>query len=234
MFLRTLSLTARLYGIPNVTGSPFRRIALGDAFDVRRGILGKAGLLTVTSFSNRTSPVVRAKWIMNALLGVSPPDPPPNVPPLKDLWTDPTVVGPTMRSAMADLIATVKDNYQRNACIDCHQLADPMGYALENFNAIGIWRDSDGGAPVDASDTLYDGTKVNGPVDLRRWLVGHSDQFVQTMTEKLMTYALGRGIEAQDMPLIRAIDRDAARNNNRFSAIVLGIVRSDTFQMNSK
>ena len=228
---------ARLYGIPNVTGSQFRRVTLGDAFDVRRGILGKANLLTVTSFSNRTSPVVRAKFIMYALLGVSPPDPPPNVPPLKNLWTDPTVVGPTFRTAMKDLIATVEDDRMFNrktSCINCHQLIDPMGNALENFNAIGMWRDSDGGAPVDASDTLYDGTKINGPADLRRWLVGHSDQFVQAMTEKLMTYALGRGVEPQDMPLIRAIDREAARNNNRFSAIVLGIIKSDTFQMNSK
>jgi hypothetical protein len=136
-----------------------------------------------------------------------------------------------MRKSMEDL----KSHYPTSrACVFCHQYTDPIGYSLENFNAIGIWRDADGGAPIDAADTLYDGTKINGPADLRRWLVSRSDQFVQVITEKLMTYALGRGVEAQDMPLIRAIDREAARNNNRFSAIVLGIVKSDTFQMNSK
>jgi mono/diheme cytochrome c family protein len=226
---------ARLYRIPNVTGSPFRRITLPDALDMRRGIVGKAAFLSVPNeYSlkhNRTSPVGRGRFIMQTLLGVSPPDPAPNDPPLPERSNDPNVLEPSMRKSMEEL----KSQYPTSrACVFCHQYTDPIGYSLESFNAIGIWRDSDGGAPIDAADTLFDGTKINGPADLRRWLVSRSDQFVQVMTEKLMTYALGRGVEAQDMPLIRAIDREAARNNNRFSAIVLGIVKSDTFQMNSK
>jgi beta-lactamase regulating signal transducer with metallopeptidase domain/mono/diheme cytochrome c family protein len=225
---------ARLYGIPNVTGSQFRRITLPEALDMRRGIVGKAAFLSVPEYGlkhNRTSPVGRGRFIMQTLLGVFPPDPAPNDPPLPERSNDPNVLEPSMRKSMEDL----KSHYPTSrACVFCHQYTDPIGYSLENFNAIGIWRDADGGAPIDAADTLYDGTKINGPADLRRWLVSRSDQFVQVMTEKLMTYALGRGVEAQDMPLIRAIDREAARNNNRFSAIVLGIVKSDTFQMNSK
>jgi len=224
---------ARLYGIPNITGNQFRRITLTDAFDARRGILGKAAFLSVTSRENRTSPVTRGKFAMNILLGVSPPDPAPNDPPLINRWTDPAVVAPSVRTAMEELVASVGNRY-KSSCITCHQLVDPIGNALESFNAIGMWRTTDGGAPVNAADTLYDGTKVDGPADLRRWLVGHSDQFVQVLTQKLMTYALGRRIEPQDMPLIRSIARDANRNNNRFSAIVLGIVKSDAFQMNSK
>jgi hypothetical protein len=226
---------ARLYGIPNVTGSQFRRITLPDALDVRRGLIGKAALLSVPNEynrnHNRTSPVGRGKLIMQMMLGVSPPDPPPTETSIPERSNDPNVLEPPLRKSMEEL----KSHYPTSrACVFCHQYTDPIGYSLESFNAIGIWRDSDGGAPIDVADTLYDGTKINGPADLRRWLVSRSDQFVQVMTEKLMTYALGRGVEAQDMPLIRAIDREAARNNNRFSAIVLGIVKSDTFQMNSK
>ena len=227
---------ARLYGIPNVTGSQFRRITLPDALDVRRGLIGKAALLSVPNeYSrnhNRTSPVGRGKLIMQMMLGVYPPDPPPTEPSIPERSNDPSVLEPSVRKSMEELKAHYSTT--SGACLFCHRYTDPIGYSLENFNAIGIWRDADGGAPIDAADTLYDGTKINGPADLRRWLVGRSDQFVQTMTEKLMTYALGRGVEPQDMPLIRAIDREAARNSNRFSAIVLGIVKSDTFQMNSK
>jgi beta-lactamase regulating signal transducer with metallopeptidase domain len=220
---------AHFYGIPNVTGSQFRRVTLGDAFDLRRGILGKAALLTVTSFSNRTSPTTRGKWIMNSLLGTSPPDPPPNVLPLKERDALEHGMRVTLEAAYREQGAQHGD-----ACVKCHRLVDPIGYSLENFNPIGLWRDAEGGSPIDAADTMFDGTAVNGPADMRRWLVAHSDQFVQTLTVKLMTYALGRGVEAQDMPLIRAIDREVARNSNRFSSIVLGIVKSDTFQMNSK
>jgi beta-lactamase regulating signal transducer with metallopeptidase domain len=227
---------ARLYGIPNVTGSQFRRITLPDALDVRRGLIGKAALLSIPNEynrnHNRTSPVGRGKLIMQMMLGVSPPDPPPTEPSIPERSNDPNVLEPPLRKTMEELKAHYSST--SGGCVFCHRYTDPIGYSLENFNAIGIWRDSDDGAPIDAADTLYDGTKINGPADLRRWLVGRSDQFVQTMTEKLMTYALGRGVEAQDMPLIRAIDREAARNNNRFSAIVLGIVKSDTFQMNSR
>jgi beta-lactamase regulating signal transducer with metallopeptidase domain len=227
---------ARLYGIPNVTGSQFRRITLPDALDVRRGLIGKAALLSVPNEynrnHNRTSPVGRGKLIMQMMLGVSPPDPPPSEPSIPERSNDPNVLEPPLRKTMEELKAHYSST--SGACVFCHRYTDPIGYSLENFNAIGIWREIDGGAPIDAADTLYDGTKINGPADLRRWLVGRSDQFVQVMTERLMTYALGRGVEPQDMPLIRAIDREAARNNNRFSTIVLGIVKSDTFQMNSK
>jgi hypothetical protein len=227
---------AHLYGIPNVSGSQFRRVSLIDAFDVRRGILGKAAFLTVvnnSNYNNRTAPVSRGKWVMNMLLGVSPPDPPPDVPQLRTRSNDPNVIEPSMRATMEDHKAN-STNFRNNACVTCHKMVDPIGNSLENFNAIGMWRTVDGGAPINAADTLQDGSIVNGPADLRRWLVGHSDQFVQAMIQKLMTYALGRDIEYQDMPLIRSIDHEAARNNYRFSSIVLGIVKSDTFQMNSR
>jgi hypothetical protein len=227
---------ARFYGIPNVSGSQFRRVVLPDGLDMRRGILGKADLLATANYSfafnnNRTSPVERGKWVLETLLGIRPPDPPPTEPSVRKRSNDPNVVEPPMRQMMEDL----KNSSQyRDACITCHCYTDPIGYALENFNMIGKWRDLDGGLPVDAKVTLLDGTTVNGPVELRNWLVSHSEIFIQTLTQKLLTYALGRGIDARDMPLIRSIDREAAKNGNRFSSIVLGIVKSDTFQMNSK
>jgi len=217
------------YGIPNITGSEFRRVTLGPAFDVRRGLLGKAAFLTVTSNPNlpdRTSLVGRGKWVLGRILGVSPPDPPPNVPPLKTWdFNDPN--RPGVRQMMQDhQIAT--------ACSKCHKLVDPIGIVLENFDRIGMWRTLDAGKPIDAADVLVDGTRVNGPVELRNALVARSDQFVQTMTMKLLTYALGRGTEFRDMPLVRSIVQAASRDNNRFSTIVIGIVKSDPFQMNTK
>jgi hypothetical protein len=219
---------ANHYGIPNVTGSEFRRITLGPAFDVRRGLIGKASFLTITSnlnFPERTSPVVRGKWVMR-LLGVSPPDPPPNDPPLK-IWAFDDPNRPTVRQMMAD-------HRNSQACNQCHKLVDPIGNSLENFDPIGAWRTLDSGKPINTSDVLVDGTNLSGPADVRDALLVYTDQFVETFVERLMTYGLGRGTEYPDMPVIRSIARDAAANNNRFSSIVLGIVKSRTFQFNSR
>ena len=213
-------LLAKHYGIPNVEGSRFRRVTIAD--ENRRGLLGQASILTVTSFANRTSPVVRGKWVMDTLLGAPPPKPPANVPPLKE----------NVAGAKPLPVRTRLEEHRSNAvCAACHTMMDPIGFALENFDALGAWRWNDSGFPVDASGQLVDGTKVDGPASLREALVGHSDAFLRTFTEKLLTYALGRGIEYYDMPVVRAIGREAARNDNRFSSFILGIVRSTPFRM---
>ncbi|MGB6945382.1 MAG: DUF1592 domain-containing protein [Bryobacteraceae bacterium] len=214
------------YGIPNVYGSQFRRVKLTGALDVRRGLLGKGGIELVTSISDRTSPVQRGKWVMTNILGIVPPDPPPNVPALKEASAGSN--GPqTMRQLM--------EAHRANpACAGCHKMMDPIGFALENFDGIGKWRTQDAGQKVDASSQLTDGTKIDGVVDLRNALLRYSPQFARVMTEKLLTYALGRGVVYQDMPVVRAIVRDAARNNYRFSTLVEGIVKSEPFQMNRK
>ncbi len=220
---------ARHYGIPHVYSSQFRRVTLGPGMDARRGLLGKGAFLVTTSKPERTSPVTRGKWIMSNLLGVSPPDPPPDVPPLKPRMTDAAgnTAEPTMRQKMLD-------HRVRQDCIQCHSLMDPIGFSLENFDGIGLWRAKDGDTAVDAAGQLFDGTKVDGPVALRNWLAGYSTQIVQVMAEKLLVYALGRGVEYRDMPLVRSIARNAMRNQNRFSALVLGIVNSKPFQMNTR
>ncbi len=227
---------ARHYGIPNVGGPEFRRVALTD--DYRRGLLGKGAILTLTSVADRTSPVLRGKWVMGVLLGTPPPPPPPAVPKLDE--TSPVSEGKalTVRERMEVHRANV-------TCNNCHRLIDPIGLALENFDVTGAWRavdttpgiNSDGirvhskGVPVDTKTAMFDGTPLDGPASLRQAVVARSDQFIQTLTEKLMAYALGRRVEYFDMPTIRAIDRDAAKNNNRFSSLVLGIVKSPAFQM---
>ena len=220
---------AKHYGIPNIYGSQFRRVTLGPDMDARRGLLGKGAFLVTTSKPERTSPVTRGKWIMTNILGVSPPDPPADVPPLKPRVADAAghVVEPTMRQKMLD-------HRVRPDCIQCHNLMDPIGFALENFDGIGIWRTKDGDEAVDPTGQVFDGTKIDGPVALRNWLETYSTQFVEVVTEKLLVYALGRGLEYQDMPLVRAITRDAMRNQNRFSALVMGVVNSKPFQMNMK
>jgi cytochrome c551/c552 len=214
------------YGIPNIYGSQFRRVKLDGSLDVRRGLLGKGGIELVTSVSDRTSPVQRGKWVMTNILGVVPPDPPPNVPALKE--TSAGGNGPlTLRQQM--------EAHRANpACAGCHKMMDPIGFAMENFDGIGKWRTKDAGQMVNASGQLTDGTKISGVVDLRNALLGYSPQFARTVTEKLLTYALGRGVEYQDMPVVRAIVRNAARNDYRFSALIEGIVKSDQFQMNRK
>jgi hypothetical protein len=220
---------AKHYGIPYIYGSQFRRVTLGPDLDLRRGLLGKGAFLTTTSKPERTSPVTRGKWVMANILGMSPPDPPPDVPPLPPRAADATgnAKEPTMRQKMLA-------HRVRADCIMCHSLMDPIGFALENFDGIALWRTLDEGQAIDSTSQVFDGTKLDGPATLRKWLVGYSDQFVSVVAEKLLTYALGRGVEYQDMPLVRSLAREAAKNDNRFSALVLGIVKSKPFQMNQK
>jgi uncharacterized protein DUF1592/uncharacterized protein DUF1588/uncharacterized protein DUF1587/uncharacterized protein DUF1585/uncharacterized protein DUF1595 len=219
---------AKHYGIPNVYGSNFRRIELAPEFDARRGLLGKGSIETISAYPNRTSPVVRGKTIMQIFLGVSPPDPPPNVPPLKESASDAHSAGkPTMRQQM-------EKHRSVEPCASCHKIMDPIGFALENFDAIGQWRTTDNGSPIDPSGQLVDGSKLNGVAGLRDALMRYSPQFVRVMAEKLMIYSLGRGTEYYDMPLIRSIVHEAERDQYRFSSLVLGVVKSDPFQMNMK
>ena len=214
---------ARHYGIRGVYGSQFRRVPV--TVDARRGLLGHGSVLTVTSYPNRTSPVLRGKWVLENLLGTPPPPPPPNVPPLAEQQggTRPK----TMREQM--------DAHRANpACANCHKLMDPLGFALENFDGVGAWRGREGQAPIDAAVVLADGTKVDGVVALRQWLLARPEMFVGTVTEKLMIYALGRGLTATDMPSVRAIVRDARPTNYAFGSIVHGVVTSTPFQMRIK
>jgi hypothetical protein len=221
---------ARHYGIPNIYGAHFRRVTLGPELDARRGLLGKGSFLAVTWTQNfRTSPVKRGVWVLENILGTPPPEPPPNVPPLEDSAGGSGKVL-TLREQM-----TVHRKNQ--PCAGCHKIMDPIGFALDNFDADGKWRTrqgGDGGTPIDASVDLYDGQHADGPVGLRQALLRYSPQFVRIFTEKMMTYALGRGVEYADMPAIRSIVRDVGKDNNRFSAIVLSIVKSPQFQMRVK
>ncbi len=220
---------AQHYGIANIYGSQFRRVTLGADMDARRGLTGKGAFLSTTSKPERTSPVTRVKFIMTNILGMSPPDPPADVPPLPHKASDAAgnVKELSIRQKMLE-------HRVRADCIQCHQLMDPIGFALENFDGVAMWRTQDEGNAIDTNVQMYDGTRVDGPAQLRAWLVGYSDEFVQVVAEKLMTYALGRGVEYQDMPLIRQIARDSAGQQNRFSALVLGVVKSGPFQMNMK
>jgi|SRR5579871_786392 len=216
-------LLARHYGIPGVYGSRFRRVKLAD--DARRGLLGQGSILLVTSVATRTSPVARGKWVLENILGSPPPLPPPNVPALPESASSTKVV--SVRERM--------EAHRQNAvCAACHKIMDPIGFSLENFDLTGKWRASEGGLPIDASGQLVDGTKISGPASLREALLSRSDVFVSTLTEKLLVYALGRGVKYYDMPAVRTIVRDAGRNNDRFSSIVLGIVKSTPFQMKMK
>jgi mono/diheme cytochrome c family protein len=220
---------AKHYGIPNLYGPQFRRVTLPAELDMRRGLLGKGALLTVTSQAARTSPVIRGKWFLQTFLGVSPPEPPPDVPAIKEKPADTTgnSKAPTMRQIL-------EAHHTNPTCATCHRIFEPMGLALENFDAVGAWRTQDEGLPIDATGVLVDGTKVDGVGSLRNLLVRYQDQFVRVVVEKLLTYALGRGTEYQDMPLVRSIVRDTEGSRYRFSSIVLAIVRSPAFQMNMK
>lgn len=212
---------ARHYGIPNVDGSQFRRIAVTD--DARRGLLGQGSILTVTSVATRTSPVQRGKWLLENILGTPPNPPPAGVPPLKEN---------TSGAAQLTVRQRMEEHRKVEPCASCHKSLDPLGFALDNFNAVGAWRTrGEDGAPINASVTLADGAKVNGVVDLRNDLLSRPNVFVGTMTTKLMTYALGRGTEYYDMPAIRAVVNQAARNDYRFSSLILGVVKSAPFQM---
>jgi len=211
---------AKHYGIPYIYGSHFRRVTLTD--DARRGLLGKGALLMVTSHADRTSPTVRGKWILENVLGTPPPPPLPNVPPIESGSETPR----TLRERL--------ERHRASAtCAGCHKVMDPLGFAMENFDAVGSWRTRDAGLPLDASGQLADGTSINGIVALRSALLARSDVFVQTLTEKLMTYALGRGLQYYDMPAVRQVVRNAARQDYRFSAIMNGIVASAPFQMHA-
>jgi hypothetical protein len=212
---------ARHYGVPGVYGDQMRRVKVTQ--DYRRGILGHASILTLTSNADRTNPVSRGKYVLANILGTPPPPPPPNVPPLNEVST--RVM--TMRERMEEHRANV-------VCSNCHKLMDPIGLSLENFDAVGRWRTSDRGVKIETTDTLYNGVQVDGPIALRNVIMSKPDQFVRTMTEMLLTYATGRGIEYYDMPVVRSIVRDAARSNYRFSAVVLGVVKSAPFQMKVK
>jgi hypothetical protein len=193
--------------------------------EARRGLLGQGSILTLTSHAERTSPVLRGKWVLENLLGIPPPPPPPDVPLL------PEQSGVNRPKSVREQMETHRAN---PACASCHKLMDPIGFAMENFDAVGAWRTTDGGAPVDASGTLLDGSKVDGIVTLRQALLRRSDVVISTMTEKLFTYALGRGLSYSDMPGLRAIVKDAARHDYRFSSIVSDIVTSNQFQMRIK
>jgi mono/diheme cytochrome c family protein len=213
---------ARHYGIPGVYGERFRRVSL-PADSVRRGLLGQGSILTGTSRANRTSPVIRGKWILENMFGAAPPPPPANVPELKEERNPAKVL--SMREQMAQHRANP-------ACASCHAQMDQLGFALENFDAIGEWRDTDAaGSPIDASAKLPDGTTFTGPAELRKVLLNHSDDFLTTLTEKLLTYALGRGLEAADAPAVRHIKREAAPANYRFVSLIQAIVTSTPFQM---
>ena len=213
---------AKHYGLPNVYGSRFRRVSLGED-SPRGGILGHGSVLTVTSYANRTSPVLRGKWILENIVGTPPPPPPPNVPPLKDTDAQGKVL--SMRERMAQHRASP-------ACAGCHQLMDPAGLSMENFDAIGRWRvRTESGGAVDASGGLPDGSTFTGMSGLRTTLLRKPEMFVGTLTEKLLTYALGRGLEYYDAPAVRDIVRDARTQDYRFSSLVHGIVSSDQFQM---
>jgi Protein of unknown function (DUF1588)/Protein of unknown function (DUF1585)/Protein of unknown function (DUF1592) len=219
---------AKHYGMPNIYGSNFRRVELSPQFDMRRGLLGQASLQTISSQPQRTSPVGRGKTILQVFLGVSPPDPPPNVPALKEQASSVHAGGkPTMRQQM-------EMHRKVEPCASCHRIMDPIGFSMENFDAIGKWRITDDGSPIDASGVLVDGSKLNGVEGLREALLRYSPQFVRVIVEKLLIYGLGRGTDYYDMPLIRSIVHEAEPSNYRFSSLILGVVKSDAFQMNQK
>ena len=211
---------ARHYGIPNVTGSQFRRVAVPQ--DERRGILGKGSMLALTSVADRTSPVMRGLWVMEVLLGTHPPAPPPNVPALDEVKSSTRLL--SVREKM-------EEHRANPACTSCHRVIDPLGLALENFDVTGRWRIKDADLPIDATGELYDGSPIEGPVGLRNAILKRKDVFLLSFTESLMTYALGRRVEHFDLPTVRAITRGAEAQDYRMSSFILGIVASDAFQM---
>src|SRR5688572_14272958 len=216
---------AKHYGMEGIRGSRVRRVPLA-VNDPRRGLLGHGSVLTVTSAANRTSPVVRGKWVLDNLLGMPPPQPPPGVE--TNLEKDAAQVKVT------SLRQRLEVHRANAACASCHKVMDPIGLTLENFDHVGKWRTADGKASIDATAQLVDGTKLDGPLSLRRALLERSDVFATVATEKLLTYASGRAVQYQDMPAVRAIIRDAARDKYRFSSLILGIVKSTPFQMRNK
>jgi mono/diheme cytochrome c family protein len=217
---------ARNYGIKGVYGPQFRRVKLTDPN--RRGLLGQGSILSMTSVATRTSPVFRGKYVLSTFLNTPPPPPPPNVPTLDESNKEIAAVPKTVR-------AQLELHRKNQPCAGCHRVIDPAGFALENFDSVGRWRDKDpDGAPLDVAGTLADGSQVNGPVALREAILSRPDAFVIVVTEKMLTYALGRGLEPSDMPVVRRIVKKAAQNDYRLSSIVMGIVESAPFQMRTK
>ena len=213
------------YGIPNILGSRFRRVTLTDPN--RFGLLGHGSILTLTSTAIRTSPVQRGKYVMEVLLGTPPPPPLPNVPALPE-----NAESRTGHVAKPLSVRERMEEHRANpVCAACHKMMDPIGFALENFDAVGLWRTNDSGFRIDSTGQMFDGAKLDGPASLRQALLSHSDAFIGTFTENLLAYGLGRVLEYYDMPVVRSIDLAAARNNNRFSSFILGIVKSVPFQM---
>jgi len=211
---------ARHYRIPVEMGTRFRRVQLTDPN--RFGLLGKAGVLMMTSLANRTSPVARGKYVLEVLIGSPPPLPPPAVPKLKEAVENERTLSVRERMEQHRTI---------EPCRSCHQMMDPIGMALENYDAIGLWRIKDGGQTIEPSGVMFDGTKLDGPVSVRQAIMNRSDAFVGSFTENLLAYGVGRVLDYRDMPTVRSIAQDAARNNNRLSSFILGIVKSNAFQM---
>ncbi len=216
---------AKHYGIPDIYGSQFRRVELGPELDARRGLLGKGALLTVTSVAASTSPVKRGKWFLETFFGVSPPDPPPGVE---------TDLAAAEGEAPTTLKARLEAHRINPTCSTCHMMFEPLGLAMENFDAVGKWREEDVGIPIDPRGTITNGTQIEGLHSLRDLTVQNGDLFARVVTEKLLTYAIGRGLEYQDMPLLRAITREASEDDYRFSALVMGVIQSPAFTMNQK
>ena len=215
---------ARVYRLPNIVGEQFRRVTMPE---VRRGILGQGSVLMQTAVADRTSPVQRGKWIMEVLLGSPPPAPPADVPPFDDTKAA-TATGKPLSTR-----ERMEEHRKNPACASCHKVIDPLGLALENFDVLAAWRIKDNGVTVDANGVLYDGTRMNGPADLRAALLTKSEALIRNFTDNLMSYALGRRIEYFDQPSVRAIAKKAAQNGNRFSSFVMGIVNSPAFQMST-
>jgi len=211
---------ARHYGIPHVLGSQFRRVAV-DADSHRGGLLRHASVLSVTSYATLTSPVIRGKWVLENILGTPPPPPPGNVPALKD---NTVAANLSVRQRLAEHRAN-------EACASCHNFMDPVGFALENFDAIGRWRETEEGLPVDSTGGLPDGSEFSGVTGLEQAVLKNPEMFVGTLSEKLLTFALGRGVDSFDAPAIRKIVRDARAENYRFSSLIVGIATSVPFQM---
>jgi len=211
---------ARHYGIPHVRGSYFRRVSL-PAGSTRGGLLGQGSVLTITSYANRTSPVLRGKWVLENLLSSAPPPPPPNIPSLKTGGGGKPL---TLRDAMTQHRANP-------SCATCHARMDPIGFAMENFDAVGTWREADAGHRIDASGVFPDGTSFDGIDGLKKVLLKQSDQFVDTVAERLLMYALGRNLQYFDQPAVRAIVREASAGNDTLASLVTGVVKSRPFQM---
>ena len=216
---------ARHYGVPDVYGPRFRRVELGPELDMRRGLLGKGALLTITSQGERTSPVARGSWFLETFLAIGAPEPPPGVD---------TDLAPVEGGAPTSLRARLEAHRASPSCAACHQIFEPMGFAMENFDAVGAWRTEDAGAPIDPTGVTSDGIPLDGIHSLRELAVSNGDLFAKVVTEKLLTYAVGRGMEHDDMPLIRSIMRRAAEDDYRFSSLLMGVIESPAFTMNLK